>query len=401
MTTTSKRRDSSSPFSAHHPGILEQKTQERAVSILKALKPLLVDDVIGVVQQYTKQPHLVFIDASQCDCEGEPWKYGCDGQNRDVIALDPATQTWTVLEPISCHYCTLAVCNGTVHAFQPYGAEHREWNVSTGTFQHYKKRDSASAVVSLYKTYKLSQSDNSGRAGKASTYDCNFPLKNQSFGRTNLTVTTVDDKHIFLWVKKHGFSNGALELDVTERKWYVEGDVVVSHKTTAPMTAWSKSVADFLRRDDKKPLILTANNDRIYAWHSKWQYAEVNCFHLDIDKGPFIWHMRRQRVQPAMAASRELNAIFACGGQYYNTVILANSCEQFDLMDKKWRFIAPMNEARQGGIAACVEDRLVVCGGHNVKLQVEVEMYNPVSDTWSVLPPCPRERFTPNLVLTV
>jgi hypothetical protein len=103
--------------------------------------------------------------------------------------------------------------------------------------------------------------------------------------------------------------------------------------------------------------------------------------------------LSRPRTNPGVTVGTD-GLIYAVGGvdQGYGSEHATNTAERFDENTKTWTSIASMNEKRHGtGAATDYHGYIYAVGGHylgdtgNVVLS-SVERYNPLSNSWSLLP---------------
>lgn len=122
-------------------------------------------------------------------------------------------------------------------------------------------------------------------------------------------------------------------------------------------------------------------------------------------QGPQQWQFKAPLPAPrqGMAAAALENKIYVMGGSQFEHSTL-NIVQAYDTDQDAWQTnIAPLNEARINAAAAVFGGKIYVFGGrdHN-QLVPQVEVYDPLSNQWSVVSqlPTPREGLSAVVVDT-
>lgn len=80
--------------------------------------------------------------------------------------------------------------------------------------------------------------------------------------------------------------------------------------------------------------------------------------------------------------------LYVCGGWGQNLLIM-NSVERFNRVEKTWETVVPMSVRRSGAAGACLAGRLYIFGGQNEdeELLRSAEYYDPATGKWTGLMP--------------
>jgi hypothetical protein len=77
------------------------------------------------------------------------------------------------------------------------------------------------------------------------------------------------------------------------------------------------------------------------------------------------------------------------GGRYYGNGIngVLNHCERYNLKDKVWEALAPMNSKRCTAMATTYMNKVYIFGGYRGDGRVKsIERYNEILNYWETVP---------------
>lgn len=167
-----------------------------------------------------------------------------------------------------------------------------------------------------------------------------------------------------------GFETGNVEAyDPTTNSWATEANLPTAR--------------DFMAA-------VTASDGRIYAIGGHENYGTYFATVEVYDPGTNSWSTGTSLPQPrsAPAAVALGNSVYLFGGFNLTDGDLASSL-RYDLSDQTWHSIAAMPDALSGASAAVGADgRVYVVGGNANGTAVDtVQIYDPVTDSWTLGPP--------------
>jgi hypothetical protein len=303
--------------------------QARSGAVTAVLQEMgLVEDVVGLVRQYSKQQHVLLL--------------ACSAHSVARYGYDPATNRWTQLSPHqwTCN-CPMAMvsCSGQLHVVsKQHIVERNRWAHQTICTDTGAVRDAPIALVTGgYLSVRY------GCVARGLVFMIAGPTTPDSFFVSLHPDTGVVQP--LARPRAHPASGLPGPLVTYQDSIYVLGGGV--HNANG--TAFRAETA--VERYD-----VTAN---------EWRHVQ-----------PLL----TARIGAATVVADD--AIIVCGG---NTLHMSlRSCERY--RDACWTAVADMHTKRHRVTAVFVDRRVVVCGGcAEANISDTAESYDPKSDTWTVV----------------